>query len=229
MAKLVKKRGKGLAQKNKPPQSQSLPVLEKFPSAFQPNSKPLTNAEPIEVQISPPPPVLLPLLRLHVLIRSVQVFIALHIFEYSVRAQNTFCVNALEYCMNAFEYFRELIAWMVRHVQSDMFLIQSFVTCGALFWYEYLCRRAQSDLMLMHVHRLLHRAWLTLWKPVPELISILGVEVPEPPEVSLAGIKADAVTLHWVRPGANKPVINYLIQVNGVIGMVNLNDPPVAC
>lgn len=64
--------------------------------------------------------------------------------------------------------------------------------------------------------RLLHRAWLTLWKPVPELISILGVEVPDPPAVSLAGIKADAVTLHWTRPGPHKPVVKYLIQVNGV-------------
>jgi hypothetical protein len=68
------------------------------------------------------------------------------------------------------------------------------------------------------LERLLHRAWLTLWKPVPELISILGVEVPDAPAVSLAGIKADAVTLHWTRPGANKPVIKYLIQVNGVNG-----------
>lgn len=53
---------------------------------------------------------------------------------------------------------------------------------------------------------------------MPELISILGVEVPDAPAVSLAGIKADAVTLHWTRPGANKPVVKYLIQVNGVNG-----------
>jgi hypothetical protein len=66
--------------------------------------------------------------------------------------------------------------------------------------------------------RLLHRAWLTLWKPVPELINILGVEVPDPPEVSLAGIKADAVTLHWTKPGVNRLVLKYLIQVNGVNG-----------
>jgi hypothetical protein len=69
--------------------------------------------------------------------------------------------------------------------------------------------------------RLLHRAWLTLWKPVPELINILGVEVPDPPEVSLAGIKADAVTLHWTKPGINRPVLKYLIQVNGVNGKVH--------
>lgn len=66
--------------------------------------------------------------------------------------------------------------------------------------------------------RLLHRAWQTLWKPVPELISILGVEVPDAPEVSLAGIKADAITLNWTRPGPLKPVNKYLIQVNGVNG-----------
>ena len=66
--------------------------------------------------------------------------------------------------------------------------------------------------------RLLYRAWLTLWKPVPELISILGVEVPDAPNVSLAGIKADAITIHWLRPEASRPVQKYLIQVNGVNG-----------
>lgn len=64
-----------------------------------------------------------------------------------------------------------------------------------------------------------------MWKPVPELISILGVEVPEAPEVSLAGIKADAITLHWTRPGMNKPVLKYLIQVNGVNGKLCDGDP----
>lgn len=86
-----------------------------------------------------------------------------------------------------------------------------------------LSTRWPSESSIHGVCRLLHRAWLTLWKPVPELISILGVDVPEPPEVSLAGIKADAVTLHWMRPGVNKPVISYLIQVNGVIGNAILN------
>lgn len=72
--------------------------------------------------------------------------------------------------------------------------------------------------MLTILCRLLHRAWLTLWKPVPDLINILGVEVPDTPAVSLAGIKADAITLHWTRPGPNKPVLKYHIQVNGVNG-----------
>jgi hypothetical protein len=68
------------------------------------------------------------------------------------------------------------------------------------------------------LQRLLHRAWLTLWKPVPELISILGVEVPDTPEISLAGITKDAITIQWTRSGANNPVLKYLIQVNGVNG-----------
>ncbi|KAH8682475.1 hypothetical protein BX600DRAFT_544843 [Xylariales sp. PMI_506] len=63
---------------------------------------------------------------------------------------------------------------------------------------------------------LVHRAFQTLRKPVPELINILGVDVPDAPDVSLAGIRADAATLHWTRPRANRPVGKFLIQVNGV-------------
>lgn len=57
-----------------------------------------------------------------------------------------------------------------------------------------------------------------MWKPVPELISILGVDVPQPPDVSLAGIRPDAATVNWTRPSPNRPVQKFLIQVNGVVG-----------
>ncbi|KAL2021413.1 hypothetical protein VTK56DRAFT_7166 [Thermocarpiscus australiensis] len=74
---------------------------------------------------------------------------------------------------------------------------------------------------------LLRRALQTLWKPVPELISILGVDVPDPPDVSLAGIRADAATVHWSRPPANRSVQKFLIQVNGVVvGEVAANQEP---
>ena len=79
-------------------------------------------------------------------------------------------------------------------------------------------KNGKATSMLTSLSRLLHRAWQTLWKPVPELINILGVEVPDAPEVSLAGIRANAVTVHWTRPSANRPVNKYLIQVNGVDG-----------
>lgn len=53
---------------------------------------------------------------------------------------------------------------------------------------------------------------------MPELINILGVEVPDPPDVSLAEIRADAATVNWTRAPANRPVQKFLIQVNGVVG-----------
>jgi hypothetical protein len=71
------------------------------------------------------------------------------------------------------------------------------------------------------ISRLLRRSWQTLWKPVPELIGILGVEVPDAPDVSLAGIRADAAVLNWSRAQVKKPVEKFLIQVNGVVGEQN--------
>jgi hypothetical protein len=122
--------------------------------------------------------------------------------------------------MNALTYYSELADWVLDHVTDrNMFYIQSVVTCGALVWSVKFWVFRDINKTEANIYRLLRRAWLTLWKPVPELISILGVEVPDAPAVSLAGIKADAVTLHWTRPGVNKPVLKYLIQVNGVNGM----------
>ncbi|KAH6845307.1 hypothetical protein B0I37DRAFT_311552 [Chaetomium sp. MPI-CAGE-AT-0009] len=74
---------------------------------------------------------------------------------------------------------------------------------------------------------LARRAWQTLWKPVPELINILGVDVPDPPDVSLADIRADAATVNWTRAPANRSVQKFLIQVNGVVvGEVAANQEP---
>lgn len=82
------------------------------------------------------------------------------------------------------------------------------LTGGAVFW-------------------LVQRAWQTLWKPVPELISILGVDVPDPPDVSLAGIKPNSATVNWTRPPPNRSVQKFLIQVNGVVvGDVPANQDP---
>ncbi|OAA61568.1 Fibronectin type III domain protein [Cordyceps fumosorosea ARSEF 2679] len=63
---------------------------------------------------------------------------------------------------------------------------------------------------------LVRRTCQTLLKPVSELVMILGVDIPEPPNVCLAGIRSDAVTITWDRPPTNKPVHKYNIQVNGV-------------
>lgn len=53
---------------------------------------------------------------------------------------------------------------------------------------------------------------------MPELIGILGVDVPDAPDVMLAGIGVDKATVNWARPHPNKPVQKFLIQVNGVVG-----------
>ncbi|KFA53698.1 hypothetical protein S40293_03832 [Stachybotrys chartarum IBT 40293] len=91
------------------------------------------------------------------------------------------------------------VSFLIQH--SDMVL-----TLGAVAWLT----------LFVLDHRLLYRSWQTLRKPVPELINILGVDVPEPPDVCLAGIRADAATLIWTRPANNRPVSRYIIQVNGV-------------
>ncbi|TPX17245.1 uncharacterized protein E0L32_003363 [Thyridium curvatum] len=88
----------------------------------------------------------------------------------------------------------------IHEYQFDRVLLRNatmIVTSAALLW-------------------LLRRAVQTLWKPVPELISILGVEVPDPPDVSLTAIGVDKATVAWTRPQANRPVQKFLIQVNGV-------------
>lgn len=53
---------------------------------------------------------------------------------------------------------------------------------------------------------------------MPELIDILGVEVPVPPDVSLTAIGSDKATITWSHPPPNRPVEKYVIQVNGVNG-----------
>ncbi|KAG6034240.1 hypothetical protein E4U41_006620 [Claviceps citrina] len=76
--------------------------------------------------------------------------------------------------------------------------------------------RFQMILTLGAVAWLLHRAFQVLWKPVSELVNILGVDIPPAPEVCLAGIRSDAATLAWARPHSQRLATQYLIQVNGV-------------
>ncbi|KAK0730399.1 hypothetical protein B0H67DRAFT_475227 [Lasiosphaeris hirsuta] len=104
----------------------------------------------------------------------------------------------------------------------------SYANAAAILHLDhFVVRHANMLLTGAAVVWLVRRAWQTLWKPVPELISILGVDVPDPPDVSLAGIRADAATLNWTRPPANRPVQKFLIQVNGVVvGDVAANQEP---
>ncbi|KAL2063266.1 hypothetical protein VTL71DRAFT_5071 [Oculimacula yallundae] len=104
-----------------------------------------------------------------------------------------------EYCMNATTFYCGLIDWLFGHGHLVMLILQSTATFSASAW-------------------LLYRAYKTLRIPVARLIEVLGVEVPDAPEVTLAGLKSNACTLHWSVPvpSTKGQVAKYLIQVNGV-------------
>ncbi|KAK2627509.1 hypothetical protein QTJ16_003475 [Diplocarpon rosae] len=93
----------------------------------------------------------------------------------------------------------DLVAWLLGHGHLIMLILQSTATASAFLW-------------------LLYRAYKTLRTPVSHLIETLGVEVPDAPEVTLAGLKSNACTIQWSRPGSgsHKAVAKYFIQVNGV-------------
>jgi predicted nucleic acid-binding Zn-ribbon protein len=68
-----------------------------------------------------------------------------------------------------------------------------------------------------NVDRLFWRAYRVLSKPSDELISLLGLEVPVPPALSLAGIRADGLILNWKPPEQQKTsIVKHHINVNGV-------------
>ncbi|KAF2839355.1 hypothetical protein M501DRAFT_1003947 [Patellaria atrata CBS 101060] len=64
---------------------------------------------------------------------------------------------------------------------------------------------------------LFYRSYLVLVKPVDELITLLGLEVPVTPEVALAGIKADGIILHWKAPDGRSGVVKYQVRLNGIV------------
>ena len=64
--------------------------------------------------------------------------------------------------------------------------------------------------------RVAFRAYQVLTIPVEKLVQVLGLEVPVAPLVSLAGIKADGVLLHWKPPDQRTSVLKYVIRINGI-------------
>ncbi|KAJ3565435.1 hypothetical protein NPX13_g7506 [Xylaria arbuscula] len=97
------------------------------------------------------------------------------------------------------------------HAYQLSITIAAFLRLDALIVYH-----ANMLLTGVAVLWLAHRAVQTLRKSVNDLIGVLGVEVPDAPDVSLAGIRADAATLNWTRPIPTRPVAKFTIQVNGV-------------
>ncbi|KAF2006648.1 hypothetical protein P154DRAFT_517697 [Amniculicola lignicola CBS 123094] len=73
-----------------------------------------------------------------------------------------------------------------------------------------------------------YRGYQVLSKPVEELVALLGLEVPVAPIVSLAGIRADGVLLHWKPPDQRASVLKYVIRINGIdIGDVSPQETSV--
>lgn len=64
--------------------------------------------------------------------------------------------------------------------------------------------------------RVAFRAYQVLTQPVEKLVQVLGLEVPVAPLVSLAGIKADGLLLHWKPPDQRTSVLKYVIRINGI-------------
>ncbi|PWW75599.1 hypothetical protein C7212DRAFT_297518, partial [Tuber magnatum] len=52
--------------------------------------------------------------------------------------------------------------------------------------------------------------------PIPALVKLLGLDLPDPPRVSLHGIAADTITLHWSLPEKAGSVAKHIIQINGI-------------
>ncbi|KAF2218322.1 hypothetical protein BDZ85DRAFT_270610 [Elsinoe ampelina] len=63
---------------------------------------------------------------------------------------------------------------------------------------------------------LIFRVFAVAIKPLDELVTHLGFDVPQGPRIDLAAVKADAVTLHWKPADDRKTSTRYEVQVNGV-------------
>ena len=76
----------------------------------------------------------------------------------------------------------------------------------------------RPSLLMSDVLRILYRIWQIYKKPVDELVTLLGLDIPLAPEVSLAGITSDSVVLYWKPPDQQYASLTHSIHVNGIKG-----------
>ncbi|KAG0138045.1 hypothetical protein HOY82DRAFT_575616 [Tuber indicum] len=76
----------------------------------------------------------------------------------------------------------------------------AFVALATLIALIWMCYRASSLFKI----------------PIPALVKLLGLDLPDPPRVSLHGIAADTITLHWSLPEKAGSVAKHIIQINGI-------------
>ncbi|KAF2435913.1 hypothetical protein EJ08DRAFT_692487 [Tothia fuscella] len=109
------------------------------------------------------------------------------------------------------ELLRHLAAPFLRYQhhnpESEM---ERFVT--------FVLTRFSTAVVLSALGWMLWRGYIVLSKPSDELISLLGLEVPIAPTLSLAGIRADGIVLNWKPPEQQKlSTVKHHINVNGII------------
>lgn len=66
---------------------------------------------------------------------------------------------------------------------------------------------------------LLVRAWKVLKTPVDDLIRILGLEIPLPPQISLLDLTSTSVTVHWKTLEHHSKDNRFSLRLNGDDGM----------
>jgi len=88
---------------------------------------------------------------------------------------------------------------------------------AALVWYA---DHYFSPLFANSPPRLVYRSSKVLLKPADELISLLGLDVPVAPTLSLARLKADGLVLIWKPHEPKLPGIKHNLVINGITGML---------
>jgi hypothetical protein len=92
------------------------------------------------------------------------------------------------------------------------------------FWFKPAC-------LFFALVWLTYRAYQVLNKPLEELASLLGFDIPFTPIIDLAGVKADGAIIHWSLPEKQKHrnTLKYEIHINGnVIDTVSLQESAVS-
>jgi len=77
---------------------------------------------------------------------------------------------------------------------------------------------SRDGLLIVIARRMCYRASSLFKIPIPALVKLLGLDLPDPPLVSLHGIAADTITLHWSLPEKAGSVAKHIIQINGING-----------
>ena len=78
------------------------------------------------------------------------------------------------------------------------------------FWFKPAC-------LFFALVWLTYRAYQVLNKPLEELATLLGFDIPFTPIIDLAGVKADGAVIHWSLPEKQKhrTTLKYEIHING--------------